>query len=389
MANFVITPNMSLIAPTPGSEPGPQYASDQNQSFVIIDGHNHGPGSGVQITPSGLNINTNLNFQNNSPSNVASILFSAAASNANLTTLYTNAQSGGGIIDLFFNDGAGNVIALTKAGLVNATIASIPGESYSGGTFTWVQGAGSTTPANFDIGGITIRPATAGTTNGVILGPPSGISSLYNIQLPVVPAVDSFMQLNTDGSMVATLPITGGLDASNFDASTQASLYQPGDFIYSGATTRAGALLCDGTSYLIATYPALAAALFDSGTGNYSYGSPDGTHFNVPDLRGSFARMVTGSSGNDPDASSRSASASGGNTGNNVGSVQNSAIQNHSHYRNQAQLNEESFIAGGSLGPTSGGSSLTPQTNGGNMFNGNISSETRPINVYVNIFIKT
>lgn len=205
MSNYLVTPNMNLIAPNPANannpEPGPQYALDQNQTFFIIDSHNHGPGSGVQITPTGLNISTNLNFQNNSPYNVYSVVFSAPAPTSNLTTLYTNTQSGGGIIDLFFNDGAGNVIALTKAGLVNATIASLPGESYSGGTFTWVQGDGSTTPANFDIGSITIRPNVAATTFGVVLGPPSAISSQYNIQLPTLPVTTSYVTIDSSGNM--------------------------------------------------------------------------------------------------------------------------------------------------------------------------------------------
>ena len=200
-----ITPNMGLILPTPGQEPGPQYGVDQNQSGTITDGHNHTPGSGVQIPPAGLDISTNLNFQNNSPYNVSSVIFSVPASNSGLTTLYTAPQSGGGITDLFYNDGAGNVIALTKAGEVNATIASIPGESYAGGTFTWKQGAGSTTPANFDIGSVTIRPNVAATSNGVVLGPPSGISSQYNVQLPIVPGVTSIMQLDSSGNMLGTL----------------------------------------------------------------------------------------------------------------------------------------------------------------------------------------
>ena len=198
---------MSLILPTPGQEPGPQYAADQNQDLLILDGHNHSPGSGVAITPAGMDISTNLNFQNNSPYNVYSVVFSMPAPTSSLTTLYTNTQSGGGLVDLFFNDGAGNVIALTKAGTVNATIASLPGESYAGGTFTWKQGAGSTTPANFDIGSITIRPNTPATTNGVVLGPPSSISSLYNVQLPIVPSVTSIMQLDPSGNMLATLGV--------------------------------------------------------------------------------------------------------------------------------------------------------------------------------------
>lgn len=53
-----------------------------------------------------------------------------------------------------------------------------------------------------------------------------------------------------------------------------------GDLISSAATSRAGCLLCDGSSYLIATYPALSAAI--RGT----YGGADGSHFYVPDLRG-------------------------------------------------------------------------------------------------------
>lgn len=50
--------------------------------------------------------------------------------------------------------------------------------------------------------------------------------------------------------------------------------------MFGGALAPAGYLLCDGTSYLRADYPDLFAAI---GT---AYGAVDGTHFNVPDLRG-------------------------------------------------------------------------------------------------------
>jgi microcystin-dependent protein len=53
-----------------------------------------------------------------------------------------------------------------------------------------------------------------------------------------------------------------------------------GDLIPSAASSRVGCLLCDGTSYARASYPVLFAAI---GT---TYGSVDGSHFNVPDLRG-------------------------------------------------------------------------------------------------------
>lgn len=49
---------------------------------------------------------------------------------------------------------------------------------------------------------------------------------------------------------------------------------------YGGASAPTGYLLCDGASVLRATYPTLFTAI---GT---TYGSVDGTHFNVPDLKG-------------------------------------------------------------------------------------------------------
>lgn len=201
---------MGLPLPNPAGsvspESGPQYALDQNQAFSIVDSHNHSAGSGVQITPPGLDINTDLPFGGNSATNIYGVRFQGPNPSSQTTFLYTNAQGGGGVTDLFFNDGAGNIIPITKAGTVNSTAASIPGESYSGGTFTWVQGAGSTVPANFDIGSITIRPNTASTTNGVVLGPPSGISSQYNVQLPLVPgSATGIMQLDTSGNMLSSL----------------------------------------------------------------------------------------------------------------------------------------------------------------------------------------
>lgn len=52
---------------------------------------------------------------------------------------------------------------------------------------------------------------------------------------------------------------------------------------YCAAAAPTGFLLCDGASYLRATYAALFAII---GT---TYGSADGTHFNVPDFRGRVA----------------------------------------------------------------------------------------------------
>lgn len=235
MSNVIITPNMSLPTPVPGQDPGIDYADNNNQAFNIVDGHNHSPGSGVQITPLGLNVNIDLDIQSNDLANVSGVDFSSPASSSETARLYTAPQSGGGVTDLFYNDGAGNIIPLTKAGIVNATAASIPGESYSGGTFTWKQGAGSTTPANFDIGSVTVRPNTAGTTNGITISPPSAIASQYSLALPALPPAQQIMTLDNSGNITAPYTVdastivissnviqvpTGGITATQIASAT-------------------------------------------------------------------------------------------------------------------------------------------------------------------------
>jgi microcystin-dependent protein len=82
---------------------------------------------------------------------------------------------------------------------------------------------------------------------------------------------------------------------------------------------KAGWLLCDGTSYKRSDYPDLFAAIGTANGGN-------ATSFNVPDLRDRFIRGRNGIAVNrDPDANSRIAAASGGASGNQVGSLQTTA----------------------------------------------------------------
>jgi hypothetical protein len=208
LMSSTISPNMSLVIPGVGSEAGPLYATDVNNSLTLIDLHDHSEGRGVQITPAGLNINADLSINGNSITEALSIVLTTSAS-ASTTALSLSAAPGGESPvrqDLWYTDDTGVQIQITKNGIVNATATSIDGESYSAGTFYWTQSQDSlpTTPANFDIGSITIRPNTAATTNGVKLQPASAISSQYSISLPLLPASQKIMSLDASGNMVAT-----------------------------------------------------------------------------------------------------------------------------------------------------------------------------------------
>ena len=214
---FILSPNMSLPIASVGNEPGPNYAYDANSSFTLLDGHDHSPGKGVQITPAGLNINADLTLQSNNLTQVGSIIFSPQTSDSTLLALYVKpgTESPSPIQDLWFNDGVGNQIQITAGGAVNATIASIPGESYAFGTFTWRQGTGSTTPANFDIGAITIRPTTPATTFGTTLSAAS-VSTSYTLSfMPALPGAQSFLTVDASGNLITSIPTANGITASN------------------------------------------------------------------------------------------------------------------------------------------------------------------------------
>lgn len=202
------SPNMSLPIPTVGSQPGPDYAINVNTSLTLLDAHDHTPGRGVPITPAAMNINEDLSLNGNSLIDAISLVLSASGS-ASTTPMSLSAAPGGESppqYDLWYTPDTGVPIQITKNGIVNATASSIDGESYSSGTFYWTQAQDGlpTTPANFDIAAITLRPAVALTAFGVTLQPASAIASQYSINLPLLPADQKFLTLDQSGNMVAT-----------------------------------------------------------------------------------------------------------------------------------------------------------------------------------------
>lgn len=173
---------------------------------------------------------------------------------------------------------------------------------------------------------------------------------------------------------------------------------------YAGSTAPAGFLHCDGSAVSRTTYADLFAAIGEA------HGSGDGsTTFNLPDYRGRFLRGWSNGSGNDPDKSTRTAMATGGATGDNVGSVQGHAFQTHTHIQNSHYHDIGAANAGGSIGYAqwantgfSNGNDVNPtysRTKGVTATNQNAAAsgataqastnETRPVNAYVMFIIKT
>jgi len=111
------TTNMSLVLPDVSVTVGPTYATLLNAAYTLIDSHDHSTGKGIKVTPSGLNISSDLTFGQNNATNLRS------------ARLYNNTSISLGVNDktclyslnneLYYVDGAGNNVQVTTGGALN------------------------------------------------------------------------------------------------------------------------------------------------------------------------------------------------------------------------------------------------------------------------------
>lgn len=168
---------------------------------------------------------------------------------------------------------------------------------------------------------------------------------------------------------------------------------------FAGTTAPSGWLLCDGSAISRTTYADLFAVIAET------HGEGDNaTTFNIPDYRGRFLRGVDHAQARDPDRATRTAMATGGNTGDNVGSLQTGANLAHTHTFSDTTASDgahthsipATLSIGVSAGGATSGSAAVAGVTGSNgahthAFSGTTNSsgsESRPINAYVEYIIK-
>lgn len=165
---------------------------------------------------------------------------------------------------------------------------------------------------------------------------------------------------------------------------------------YGGTVAPGGWLLCDGSQVSRTTYANLYAIV-----GN-AFGVGDGsTTFNLPDLRGRFLRGIDNGAGVDPDTGTRTAMNTGGNAGDNIGSVQAGATKTPvSPFTNgypAGSITPGSTASGWVFTSSQGaGSTQSDWIRAASSLNlpaaQNVAggdNETRPVNAYVQFIIKT
>lgn len=218
MAGETISPNMGLVIPAPAVTFGPQWATDLNASLSSVDQHNHSPGQGVQVTPNGLDINTDLPFNGNNATQLKSTRFTSQltplSGASDLGCLY---ESG---VDLYYNDGSGNQIRITQSGGVAGTPGSITNltppasATYVSATQTFVWQSAANTPANLDCESVIFRNFVA-SSKGLTVSAPAAMAADYNITLPPLPVSQKFMTIDNLGTILAPWQCDGTTIAIN------------------------------------------------------------------------------------------------------------------------------------------------------------------------------
>jgi hypothetical protein len=199
---------MGLVLPTVGSTLGPEWATELNAAFDVVDAHNHTPGNGVPVPTNGISLNGDLPFNGYNATLLRSVRMSNQSTPlsgvTDLTCLYVSGNN------LYYNNGVGNQVQITAgAGLDASTVGGFGGDYgtstasafYTSATSTFTFWSAPNVSALMDTGAITIHPSNSHTL-GVTLLASTSLSSSYNLTLPVsLPASTKILTVDSSGNV--------------------------------------------------------------------------------------------------------------------------------------------------------------------------------------------
>lgn len=110
---------MNLNLPVVTTTLGPTWATQLNTALEVVDAHDHSSGKGTKITPSGLNINVDLDFNSNRAAELKSAKFVPQVANLTGATNSNSIHSVNG--NLVWTNDSGVAVQLTAGGSIVST----------------------------------------------------------------------------------------------------------------------------------------------------------------------------------------------------------------------------------------------------------------------------
>lgn len=223
-----VTPLMGLNIPDVLSTSGPVYATLMNAAMNLVDAHDHSPGKGALITPSGMSINADLDFNSQNAIGLSATQYEAQGASlsgaANALKLYFVGA------ELFCTDGNGNAVQLTSGGSINvASVGTIGGDYASTSasvlysntlgakSYSFLQGTPDTTrSANVNVGKVSIydNSVTGGAYTRLIASP--GLVASFDMTLlSALPASTLPLIISSSGQLSSAQITTAQIADSN------------------------------------------------------------------------------------------------------------------------------------------------------------------------------
>jgi hypothetical protein len=222
------TTNMSLNEPSVGTTAGPTWATEVNENFTTIDQHDHTSGKGVQLTPSALNINSDLEFNGNAAIELKRLTIDSSATGSG--TNYSVYQSGG---NLYWYNGSGQEVQITNGANVKTTGGSIDGMSgtdagadYGTGYFKWEFDTTKTPFAGAKMKNADIElhkyDGSSGSNAYIILKYTGSSEGSNNLTFP--DETGTILSTATSFAGAINIDATGGSGSITLDAATSVSI---------------------------------------------------------------------------------------------------------------------------------------------------------------------
>ena len=117
--------------------PGPDWATNLNTSLDAIDAHDHTSGKGVRITPAAINVNAELEFNDNTVSEVKQVALQNQGSQPTDKSRAIYSYSG----ELYYRDASGNHVQITSSGSLPASGGTIGGMGGTDAAVNYVDGS--------------------------------------------------------------------------------------------------------------------------------------------------------------------------------------------------------------------------------------------------------
>ena len=214
---------MNITPPVPEQTTGPSWATQINAILTDqIATHDHTSNKGVQITPAGMNISSDLSMQSNNLVSARSVRL------ANQISAISEATDVGCLYELngelIYIDGNGQAVPITSNGAIDvASVGGINGlpagtaqVGFSVDTYTFKKS--STGYANMDHGQIKVRSSDeVSPAYGTTIKVPTGMAADYDLTLPITPPTTNpaFVVMGTNGTLNVSTSTANGITRAN------------------------------------------------------------------------------------------------------------------------------------------------------------------------------